>query len=69
MDMDDDTHQTYFMACKRAHQLEDSLKLQGSTFPQKEEKDDKSSSHDSDDDFIPILAKTCLLYTSDAADE
>ena len=69
IDMDDDTHQTYLMACKRAHQLEDSLRLQGSAFPQKEEKEDKSSSHDSDDDFIPILAKTTKALTKQAIHE
>jgi len=69
MDMDDDTHLTYLMACKRAHKLEESPKLQGSTFPQGGEKDDKSSSHDSDDDFIPILAKTTKALKHQAIHE
>jgi len=58
MDMDEDTHQRYLLACERAHKLEEGLKPQRSPFLlQEEEKEDKSSIANSEDDFIPILSK------------
>jgi len=58
MDMDEDTHQRYLLACERAHKLEESLKPQRSPFLlQEEEKDDKLSTANSEDDFIPLLSK------------
>ena len=70
MDMDDDTHQKYLMACKRAHKLEESLKPQSSPFLlQEEEKEDKSSTANSEDDFIPILSKTTKALKQQAVHE
>jgi len=69
MDMDDDTHQKYLMACKRAHKLEESIQPQRSPFPQEEQKDNKSPSHDSDDDFIPILSKATKALKQQAIHE
>jgi len=44
MDMGENTHQQYLIACKRAHKLEDSIKPLSSPFLlQEEEKDNKSS--------------------------
>ena len=55
MDMDDDTHQTYLMACKRAHKLEESLKLQGSAFPLKKRKRTTS---------LQVMTVTTTLFPS-----
>jgi len=56
MDMDEDTHERYLMACKRAHKLEESIK-HSSFHLQEEETEDKSSTANSEDDFVPILSK------------
>ena len=70
MDMDEDTHQRYLLACERAHKLEESLKPQSSPFLlQEEEKEDKSSTANSEDDFIPILSKTTKALKQQAVHE
>ena len=44
------------MECKRAHKLEESIK-HSSLQLREEETEDKSSTANSDDDFVPILSK------------
>ena len=77
LDMDEDTHQEYLKACKRAHTLEESIKAPLSPFLhkgetphlQEEETDDKSSSADSRDDFVPILSKATKALSQHAIHE
>jgi len=58
IDMDDETHQQYLLACKRAHKLKESIQLKCSPFLlQDEEKEEESPTNGSEDDFIPILSK------------
>jgi len=58
--MDEDTHQRCLMACKRAYKLEESIK-HSSFHLQEEETDDKSSTANSEDDFVSILSKASSL--------
>ena len=78
LDMDEDTHQEYLKACKRAHTLEESIKAPLSPFLlhkedtshlKEEETDDKSSSADSRDDFVPILSKATKALSHHAIHE
>jgi len=56
--MDEDTHQEYLKASKRAYTLEESIRTPLSPFHLKEEEtDDQSSSANSRVDFVPILSK------------
>jgi len=58
IDMDDETHEQYPLACKRAHKLEESIQLKCSPFLlQDEETEEKSSTNGSEDDFISIPSK------------
>ena len=45
MDMDENTHQQYLMACKRAHKLEESIKPLSSPFLLQEEEKAVSYTH------------------------
>ena len=70
IDMDENTHEQYLMACKRAHKLEESIKPLSSPFLlQKEEKDDKSSTVDSEDDFTVVLPRAAKALTKQAVHE
>jgi len=70
MDMDANTHQQYLMACKWAHKLEESIKPLSSPFLlQEEEKDDKSSTANSKDDFTLVVSKAAKALTKQAAHE
>jgi len=78
LDIDEDTHQEYLKACKRAHTLEESIKAPLSPFLlhkedtshlKEEETDDKSSSADSRDDFAPILSKATKALSHHAIHE
>jgi len=78
LDMDEDTHQEYLKACKRAHTLEESIKALLSPFLlnkedtahlKEEETNDKSSSADSQDDFVPILSKATKALSHHAIHE
>ena len=68
--MDDETHQQYLLACKRAHKLEKSIQHQCSPFlPQDEEKEEKSSTNGSEDAFIPTLSKATKALKQQAIHE
>jgi len=68
MDMDEGTYQRYLMACKRAHKLEESIKH--SSFQLREEEtEDKSSTANSEDDFVPILSKATKALKKQAIHE
>jgi len=68
MDIDEDTHQRYLMVCKRAHKLEESIKH--SCFHlQEEETEDKSSTANSEDDFVPVLSKETKAFKKQAIHE
>jgi len=70
IDMDDETHQQYLLACKRAHKLEESIQLKCWPFLlQDEEKEEKSSTNSSEDDFIPILSKATKALKQQAIHE
>jgi len=68
MDIDEDTHQRYLMACKRAHKLKESIK-HSSFHLQEEETKDKSSTANSDDDFAPFLSKATKALKKQAIHE
>ena len=68
LDMDEDTHQRYLMECKRAHKLEESIK-HSSFHLREEETEDKSSTANSDDDFVPILSKATKALKKQAIHE
>jgi len=70
MDMDENTHQQYLMACKRAHKLEESIKPLSPPFLlQAEEKDDKSSTANSKDDFTLVLSNAAKALTKQVVHE
>jgi len=70
IDIDDETHQKYLLACKRAHKFEKSIQRQCSPFLLKDdEKEEKSSTNGSKDDFIPILSKATKALKQQAIHE